>query len=162
VIVNRYALAAFGGLDGRLDGNKPQVFFSAVYPESTAKFLAEFSQAITKSACALARYRTVYMMRPIPEMGVDVPKTLSRRMTFGMKDDIYVSMNSYLRRNGWVFAAQDAARDQCGVKILDPLPYLCQNGLCYGSKSGRPLYYDDNHLSEFGNKQLIPLFREVI
>lgn len=162
VLVNRYASLAFGVHDGRLDGQTPQVYFSTVQPETNAKFLAEFGQAITNSACELARHRTVYMMRPIPEMGVDVPKTLSRRMTFGMKGDITVSMDSYLRRNGWVIAAQDAARDQCGIKILDPLPYLCRNGECYGSKNGRPLYHDDNHLSEFGNKQLIPLFREVI
>jgi hypothetical protein len=100
-------------------------------------------------------------MRPIPEMGFDVPKRLSRRMTMGVSDDVYISIDDYLRRNAWVWAAQDAARDQCGVKILNPIPYLCRDGRCYGSKDGRPLYFDDDHLSEFGNKLLVPMFAEV-
>ncbi len=60
-----------------------------------------------------------------------------------------------------VWAAQDAAAAQCGVKILDPLPYLCHDGRCWGSKDGRPIYYDDDHLSEYGNKLLVPMFKEV-
>ena len=57
--------------------------------------------------------------------------------------------------------AQDAAEKQCGVKILDPLPYLCDANYCYGSKNGRPLYHDDDHLSEYGNKFLIPMFERI-
>lgn len=162
VIVNRYAAAAFGGNEIRSDSETPRVFFSNEYPVANAKFIGEFAEAITTSACALAKHRTVYLMRPIPEIGVNVPKTLSRRMTFGINGDISIPMDAYRRRNDWVWAAQDAARDRCGVKILDPLPYLCHEGKCFGSKNGRPLYYDDNHLSEYGNKQLAPMFGEVV
>ena len=94
-------------------------------------------------------------------MGVDVPKTLSRRMNFGMKGEVSISLAEYRRRNAWVWAAQDAARNTCGIRILDPTPYLCDAGRCYGSKNGRPLYYDDDHLSEFGNKVLVPMFAQV-
>jgi hypothetical protein len=94
-------------------------------------------------------------------MGFDVPKTLSRRMAFGQTDDFFVTRDAYQKRNAWVWAAQDAARDQCGIKILDPTPYLCHDGRCYGSQNGRPLYHDDDHLSEFGNKLLVPMFAEV-
>lgn len=162
VIVNRYAAAALGGNEVRSDKETPRVFFSNEYPVADAKFIGEFSEAITASACALAKRRTVYLMRPIPEIGVNVPKTLSRRMTFGIAGDISIPIDAYRRRNNWVWAAQDAARDRCGVKILDPLPYLCHEGKCFGSKNGRPLYYDDNHLSEYGNKQLAPMYGDVI
>jgi hypothetical protein len=101
------------------------------------------------------------MVRPIPEMGFDVPNTLSRRMAFGFKDDLFITMEEYKKRNAWVWAAQDAAHRQCGIKILDPTPYLCRSGKCYGSQNGRPLYSDDDHLSEFGNKLLVPMFAEV-
>jgi len=50
---------------------------------------------------------------------------------------------------------------QCGVKILDPLPYLCHSGRCWGNQGGQPLYSDDNHLSEFGSQLLIPMFRQA-
>jgi hypothetical protein len=101
------------------------------------------------------------MMRPIPEMPQNVPKFVSRRMASGLDDDVSISLDQYRKRNSWVWAAQDAGHDQCGVKILDPLPYLCHDGRCYGSKNHRPLYYDHGHLSEFGNKLLVPMFTEV-
>ena len=161
VIINRYAGAAFGANDDRSATGVPSVYFSKVYAHTTREFLAEFAQQITQSACQIAKHRTVYMVRPIPEMGFDVPKTLSRRMALGQSDDLFIALDAYQERNAWVWAAQDAARDQCGIRILDPTPYLCRDGRCYGSRNGRPLYSDDDHLSEFGNKLLVPMFSEV-
>lgn len=74
---------------------------------------------------------------------------------------IKLPVGEYMRRNKIVWDAQDAAEKQCGVKILDPLPYLCDANYCYGSKNGRPLYHDDDHLSEYGNKFLIPMFERI-
>lgn len=161
VIINRYALAAFGENYKNPNAAVPEVYFSRPYPATTSDFLKEFAGQVSDAACQLAKQRPVYLMRPIPEMGLDVPRVLSRRMSFGITDDIWVSMESYRKRNAWLLAAQDEARDKCGVKILDPLPYLCHDGRCYGSKNGRSLYRDDNHLSEFGNKFLVPMFAEV-
>lgn len=161
VIINRYpqvALAQNG--DGNLI-NVPQVYFSKVYESASPEFLADFASHITSSACELAKQRTVYLVRPIPEMGFDVPKTLSRRIAFGATDDIFVTIESYQKRYAWVWAAQDAARDQCDIKILDPTPFLCRHGRCYGSQNGRPLYSDGHHLSGFGNQLLVPMFAQV-
>lgn len=82
-------------------------------------------------------------------------------MAFGQSDDVFITLEAYQARNAWVWAAQDAARDQCGIKILDPTAYICRDGRCYGSRNGRPLYADDDHLSEFGNKLLVPMFKQV-
>lgn len=101
------------------------------------------------------------MVRPIPEMDFNVPQTLSRQMAMGLNNDLSISIEDYRKRNDWVWAAQDLARDQCGIKILDPTAYLCRSGRCYGSFQGRPLYFDDDHLSEFGNKLLVPMFAVV-
>jgi peptidoglycan/LPS O-acetylase OafA/YrhL len=161
VIINRYASAALGATEDRRLQKVPAVYFSHVYDRATPEFLVEFAQHITRSACVLAKQRTVYMVRPIPEMGFDVPKTLSRRMAFGQSDDVFITLEAYQARNAWVWAAQDAARDQCGIKILDPTAYICRDGRCYGSRNGRPLYADDDHLSEFGNKLLVPMFKQV-
>jgi hypothetical protein len=132
-----------------------------MYISATPEFLSEFSEQITNSACTLAKQRDVYLVRPIPEMGVDVPKTLSRNMILGISSDVTITMESYWRRNSWVWTAQNKARDKCGVQILDPTAYLCKENLCYGSIDGRPLYIDDDHLSEFGNKILTPMFAKV-
>lgn len=59
------------------------------------------------------------------------------------------------------YLAQDLALKKCGVKILDPTPYFCDNSKCYADKKGIPLYYDDDHLSVYGADQLIPLFKTI-
>jgi peptidoglycan/LPS O-acetylase OafA/YrhL len=161
VIINRYAKAAFGQNENLQLVDVPEVYFSKVFDRTTPEFLREFAQEITRSACRLAQHRKVYLVRPIPEMGFNVPNVVSRQMVVGIRNEVYVSMDDYRRRNAWVWAAQDAARDQCGVKILDPTAYLCRDNRCYGSKNGRPLYVDDDHLSEYGNKLLVPMFAEV-
>lgn len=161
VIIGRYAFTAMGYNESASADKHPEVFFSKIYEKTTPKFLAEFSQHITQSACDIAKNRTVYMVRPIPEMGFDIPKTLSRRMIFGLNNDLSISIESYWERNAWVWAAQDAARDQCGIKILDPTAYLCHDGRCWGSTNGLPLYTDDDHLGKAGNKLLEPMFAQV-
>jgi peptidoglycan/LPS O-acetylase OafA/YrhL len=161
VLINRYAFAAFGYNEDNYPGNIPQVYFSRPYQQTTSEYLAEFADHITESACQLARKRTVYLMRPIPEMGISVPNILSRRLQFGLGYEVSIPIEDYRKRNEWVWAAQDAARDKCGVRILDPLPYLCTNDRCYGSKNSYPLYRDDDHLSESGNKLLVPMFQAI-
>ncbi len=138
----------------------PLVFFSRIHKHASPEFLDEFAGKVIESACRLARDRRVYLVRPIPEMGVNVPGA-ARLMARGRSIEVSISLANYHQRHAVVWAAQDAARDRCGVKILDPLPYLCREGRCYGLKDGRPLYYDDDHLSEWGNKLLVPMFAEV-
>lgn len=161
VIINRYAAQAFGANEDHPKNEIPGVYFSKVHQRTTPEFIDEFSRHITDTACELAKKRTVYLMRPIPEMGFDVPKNLSRKLAFGLQEDVSIPIEDYRKRNDWVWAAQDAAQRQCNVKILDPLPYLCDEQRCYGSKNLRPLYSDDDHLSEFGNKLLVELFKEI-
>lgn len=122
----------------------------------------ELGAHITQAACRLAQRRTVYLVRPIPEFGTHVPRALARRMAWGLHDsDVSIPLARYQADNAWVIAAQDAARDQCGARILDTAAYLCRDGQCHGSAGQRPLYHDDNHLSEFGNKQLVKMFEPV-
>ena len=161
VIVNRYAPIAFGDNEDPSEVFTPPLYISESFSSATPEFLKELAQQITNSACELAERRRVFVVRPIPEMGFDVPKTLSRRMARGLNGDLFISKENYFKRNGWVWRAQDAAQARCGVKILDPSAYLCDEDRCYGSKGGRPLYVDDDHLSEFGNKLLVPMFAEV-
>jgi SGNH domain (fused to AT3 domains) len=162
VIVNRTTVYALGHNEPwENDANVPAVYFTQRYSTSSPAFLSEFAQRVTDTACELAKDRTVYLVRPIPEIGIDVPKAMGRAMSMGIYKDVSISLLEYHLRHATTWAAQDAARDRCGVKILDPLPYLCWDGRCQGAKDGRSLYYDDDHLSEWGNKLLVPMFAEV-
>lgn len=78
-----------------------------------------------------------------------------------MDGAVSVTQEAYMQRNGWVWAAQDQAVRQCGVKVLDPSAYLCRSGRCHGTLKGRPMYFDDDHLSESGNALIAPMFGQV-
>lgn len=160
VIVNRHGQYALGKNEISSQSGTPGVYFSHKYASAEPQFLAEYAQHLTSTACNFAKSHTVYLLRPIPEMGANVPST-ARGMVLGRPKDVSVSLVEYHARNDFIWRAQDAARERCGVKILDPLPYLCSDDRCRGSINGRPLYYDDNHLSEYGNRLLIPLFSTV-
>ena len=160
VVVHRLTFYAFGENDMSKPA-VPMVFFSRPHALANSEFLQEFAGKITDTACQMAKSRTVYLVRPIPEMRVDVPKSMARSMLLGQARDISIPLADYHHRHTLVWAAQDAARDLCGVKILDPLPYLCPDGRCQGARNGRPLYHDDDHLSDHGNKLLVPMFAPV-
>ncbi|MDL9998088.1 acyltransferase family protein [Variovorax sp. J22P240] len=162
IIVNRSTMYAAGYNEPWEEyANRPSVYFSRPYAAATPEFLKEYAQHLTDTACELAKDRPVFLVRPIPEMGVDVPKAMSRAFLLGKSKDVSISLVDYQQRHAVVLQAQDAARERCGVRILDPVPYLCPDGRCHGAKEGRPLYYDDDHLSEYGNRLLVPMFATV-
>lgn len=162
ILVNRYAATAYGKNEEQEEGVAPRVYFTKMYARPTPEFIGEYAEAITRTACELAKSRPVFLVRPIPEMGTDVPATLARRMSFGMQGDISIPVAAYRARNDWVWKAQDAARAQCGVRILDATAYLCRGERCFGSQQGMPFYHDDDHLSERGNALLAPMYKQVL
>lgn len=162
IIVNRTSYFAIGPNEpGRTRERPPVSYFTQPYLTPEPEFLQEFAEHLIDTACTFVRHREVYLVRPIPEMGVDVPRIMSRTMMLGAQAKVSITLDAYHARHAAVWAAQDEARRRCGVKILDPLPYLCEDGQCNGSKGGRPLYFDDDHLSEYGNRLLIPMFAKV-
>ena len=94
-------------------------------------------------------------------MGVNVPGTVARGLMWGKERPVFVSLADYRRRHAFVLAMQDKAKEQCGARILDPLPLLCDGEKCSGTRNGQPIYFDDDHLSESGNKLLRPMFEAV-
>ena len=161
--VERTSFHVWGGLDPDEEQplGSPGVYFSQQYEETTPEFLQEFRQEYVATACRLTAIRPLYLMRPIPEMGINVPLAMGRALLLGKSREPSISLEAYHQRNAFVWSVQDQAREQCGAQILDPLPYLCDEQRCYGSRNGKPLYYDDDHLSEYGNRLLLPLFKTL-
>ncbi len=161
IVVNRASAYVFGEQDmNNVPGSgRPTVFFSKEYDRPTEAFLAEFRQHYIDTTCRMTSAHPVYLLRPIPEMRDSAPLALGRAMLMGRRDpEVSITREEYQRRHAFIWAVQDAAATQCGAKILDPLPFLCDDTRCHGSRDGWPLYIDDDHLSEFGNRLLVPLF----
>lgn len=162
ILIGRYARYAMGPNELHGESGVPEVYFGDDIPSrTTPAFLRRFGDEIVRSACELAQSRPVYMMRPIPEMPVNVPRHMARRLALGLDPTVSISMEEYRERNAWIWAAQDKARSRCGVRILNPLEYLCDGKRCSGSRVGRPLFYDHGHLNKHGNAYLVPMFRRI-
>ncbi|MBV2133593.1 acyltransferase [Pseudomonas sp. MAP12] len=162
ILINRTTAYALGELPA--PGGKPphpMVYFSQKADGNDPAFQAEFRQHYLDTVCQLARHRPLYLLRPVPEMPADVPKAVGRAMQRGLPHEVSITRDQYRQRHAFVWGLQDEAARQCGAHILDPLPYLCDEQYCYGSRDGLPLYVDDDHLSETGNRRLVPMFARV-
>lgn len=161
ILVSRYALRAFGANEYSQEEQVPGIELPAAGPADPDR-LGRFAAQLVKDSCELAAERPVWMVRPIPEIGLHVPRLMSRRMAMGQAAELGLPWARYLERNGWVWQAQDEARSRCGVRLIDPTAQLCDGTRCITSAQGRPLYADDNHLSEGGIARLVPVFRTAL
>lgn len=160
IVINRSALAYLGA--NEIADMKPESYFDHPSDKPNDELNKKFHSQYVKTVCSIKNSERVYLVRPYPEMGVNVPKAMGRALLLGRNvESISISLDEYHDRHKVMWDAQDDAARSCGVHILDPLPYLCHDGKCWGSKNGRPIYYDDDHLSEYGNKLLIPMFKQV-
>lgn len=163
LIINRTAVY----VEGSNDPDKmhevavPIFYINASKQSRTREFFQEMRAGIIETACEFAKIRPVYIVRSTPELKIDVPKTMGRALMLGEQREVSISIEEYRQRNAFVWETQDIMAERCGVKILDPLPYLCLDGRCKGDLDGLPIYYDDNHLNERGGSLLIPMFRQV-
>lgn len=162
LIVNRYAGSLYGEPSDRRRFAGSSLQFHGRTPRTEAEAILMTSQAIIQTACAFTPQRRVILLRPLPEMPVDVPRTYSRRLMAGLDPEVRLPRPIYERRNGWVWKAQDEAVRRCGAEVLDPTSVLCDAQHCYGSRHGQLLYYDDDHLSETGNKVLVDMFSHAL
>ena len=165
LLVARYSNYIEGPTEPDLQQQKfvPELYFGGKpHIGRTAAFYQEIDTAVVQTACTLAKYRTVYLLKPVPEMPENVPKYLLKRHWLGLDAQVQVPKADYLQRHQRILHSMQQAQQQCGVKLLDPTPVLCNKLTCFSSDAqGRPYYYDDDHLSLYGAEQLLPVFKTM-
>lgn len=144
---------------------KPLIYFSEKkYEKVTDELLGEIDSALQLTLNKINKGRDIFIVLPTPEMRKNVPNTISRSFLLGNKvESISIDKSLYMDRNKEVIALfRELSSKVNNVTLLDPTLYLCENDTCYGTHNGRPIYYDGDHLSEFGNKLLTPMFLSVV
>lgn len=142
---------------------RPLLYFTEKYETPNSQFFAELKSKLEETILGLKKNHAVYMVHPTPEMIQNIPKKLSRGLIL-KNDDIDLSVNyeSFQEKDNLVRKLLNEVSLATDVAVLDPIPYLCPNGRCIAQHGGRPIYYDNNHLSEFGNKLLTPMFKPAM
>jgi peptidoglycan/LPS O-acetylase OafA/YrhL len=158
IVANRFSLHVKGPNEGIVGRNFGMVYNNAA--ENARDPQAAFADHLTQSLCRIANAgHPVYVLAPVPEMGVSVPQSMARHfMVAGHVADVSIARADYERRHDVTMQALAQARKTCGVRILDPVPHLCDSEKCTGvSADGLPLYFDDDHLNGAGLEKLRPL-----
>ncbi|MDH2294223.1 acyltransferase family protein [Cobetia sp. 1AS1] len=107
--------------------------------------------------CELSSTHDVFVTKPTPEFSYNIPREVSKRLMSDTDNPIQITLKEYQDRNKNTADVFEKLQ-LCDIKVLDPIKYICSEEICFTSKSGRPIYKDDDHLSEFGNRLLMPMF----
>ncbi len=160
IIINRYSVQTRG--PNEISSRPWGIRYNSLTPAEAAMDADMlYRKRVAESLCTMAKKRRVIAVMPIPEMGVDVPRTMARMAMTGDEAPVGVTRAAYDARNAVARAALQDAHARCGVTLLDPAAYLCKDGFCAGASDGVPRYTDSNHLSESGNRLLVPMFRPL-
>lgn len=165
VIVSRWHAYLYGQSDPsriRQDQAGASIYFGEHKDMHETALLTAFSQNLKTTLCALPKQNKVFISQPVPEMNRHVPKSMSRLMLHNQAlDSVSISRQDYLDRNAKLRQIIQDAADSCNATVLDPMPWLCNSGQCMAHDKLRPLYYDGDHMSEYGNKFLTPMFAQI-
>lgn len=163
IIAARLSAAIFGShLRHEKSYGIPTLYFGDVpHTTVTDDYLGEVRSNMIVFACSLSRNRPVYWLTPFPELPKDAPRWLARKVLLTGGAELSISRAEYEERNRFVKTLLAEAEAQCpNFRVIDVAPVFCDDARCYGSKDGMPLFYDEHHVSERGNRLLIPLFTE--
>lgn len=163
IIINRTSQNLYGkNEDINGSSSHPNRFVDKVYEVRSNEYRDNLTSHMFDTICEFSKSNPVYLVRPIPELIQNVPQIMFRNtVTNGKMVSVKLPLKEYIKRQTTAYRMQDKAATKCGAHILDPIPILCDNEYCYGDKNGRPLYFDDDHLSKYGSEVISPIYKEV-
>lgn len=142
---------------------KPSIYFTKKYDEAEDELYNELKINLNLTIERLLINHPVYIVQPTPEMRSNIPKTLSKNLLLGNGHyDLSIDYSLYISRNERIRSLINEIALMNNIQVLDPIPYLCHNSRCMAELEGRPVYYDGDHMSEYGNKILVPMFKSEI
>lgn len=165
ILAARYSNYLIGENDpDRMSTNdsKPLIYFGNNPNLSSENRFILFEKNLKNTLCKISKRNPTYIIQPIPELGFNAPKRVIKNEFYNSNKETSISYRDYLRRSEKTRKIINRSAVDCNVKVLDPSKILCKTGKCISEYKGRPIYRDGDHLSEYGNKLLKPMFKEVI
>ncbi|HCG7769063.1 TPA: acyltransferase [Vibrio parahaemolyticus] len=151
LIVNRTHGYLYGQTDPariKNNDNSPDVFFDEQYKD----LKKIYSNKLTNTVCSIKSDKIFFLM-PTPEIGMNVPKTLGRELMLNdpnLVKDIKIPIEVFNNQISNVESIYEGLSKSCGVQLISTVENYCDEKYCYGSIGHRPLYYDGDHLNDYG------------
>jgi peptidoglycan/LPS O-acetylase OafA/YrhL len=112
--------------------------------------------------------RKVVLVYPIPEMGWNVPKRMLRLYAMNgeiKKEDASTDYEVFQKRNRNAYLALDNVGEHENLIRIYPENFYCNtvlSGRCIAHIDGNPIFYDDDHLTEFGAELMVKQIAQVL
>ena len=127
-------------------------------PDNREIFARGFEQLIQT---LVAAGKTVWIVDPLPEPSVRVPKALYVKQLGFASADIDVSEESYQNRNRTILALFAEIAKKYPVNFISPMAALCTNGTCPTIEDGNPMFFDQDHLSYYAVSKTSHLYDAI-
>ena len=98
-----------------------------------------------------------------PELGFDPRSCLPRPVSIFSRPRPFCGVPRSevdARNRAYRQVVFESKKEFTGLRVFDPLPYLCDSSACYAMSAGHLLYSDDNHISKAGAEYLSGKFFE--
>lgn len=106
--------------------------------------------------------KQVWIVGPVPEIGVNFPKALHlQAMGIARETDVAPLRVEFDRRQANVIPMIRRLTQKYPVGIVWPHEILCTDVSCAVTSEGRPLYLDDDHLSDLGAVVIKPAIEKI-
>jgi hypothetical protein len=148
---------------GKRSGDQMRTYFGQDVLETEEQRHLEYTSHMIKDFCALTSLgKRVFVLGPIPFFGVDIPRAMVKNFILtGVPNAPSISRDVFENKNALIFSALTKAHSDCGIEILDPSRYFCDQNECLSAHENIPMYSDDNHPSIHANGLLSPLFEKI-
>jgi len=158
VLISRWALLAEGTYYAPESGEPILLSDGKTRVRSQVENRRVFEHALSETVDRLAAAgKRVWIVGPVPEVGINVPRALANAKRFGFDDDIAPTRAEFDVRQRATLAILDRVAAQHGATVVPVHQALCSEDICrVESREGRPLYYDDDHLSFAGGRAIVP------
>jgi peptidoglycan/LPS O-acetylase OafA/YrhL len=126
------------------------------------EYKAAISDALTDPIKLILKSgRRVILIYPIPEAGWDVPMQLVKLYLYNHQlkaEDASTSYSIFIDRNKEAYKALDSIGDDKNLVRIKPEQIFCNTyikGRCITHLNSKPLYFDNNHLSNEGANLIV-------
>ena len=105
--------------------------------------------------------KNIWIVGPIPEPSVRVPKALYIKQLGFDSADLDISEESFENRNKYILSLFKEIAEKYPVRFIWPHQVLCKDHSCPVVEDGKPIYFDSNHLSLFGVSKTSDLYDPI-
>ena len=129
---------------------------------STTKNRAIFADGFELLIAKLkAAGKTVWIVGPVPEPFVNVPKALFVKALGIDSTSLDIARADFERRNAFILGLFKTIAAKFPVHFIWPADALCGANRCPVEENGAPLYFDNDHLSLMAVSKTSPLYDQV-